>query len=254
MERLHGKVVVVTGAARGQGAAAATALAEEGARVVALDVVGPEPPPPAGGAVVHRRLDVTDAEGWRALAAWLREEYGRVDGLVNNAGITLRHRLDEVDPADFDRVHAVNVTGPLLGVQSLLPLMPRGASIVNVGSVAALTGHYPVAYTASKWALRGLSAAASLELGPRGIRVNTLHPGFVETPMTASAPEAMRRASVEQTPLGRTGTVEDIAPLVVFLVSDESSFVTGAEIPVDGGYSTHGGAKAVSDALRQAVP
>jgi 3alpha(or 20beta)-hydroxysteroid dehydrogenase len=155
-----------------------------------------------------------------------------------------------VDPAGFDRVHAVNVTGPLLGIQSLLPLMPRGASIVNVGSVAALTGHYPVAYTASKWALRGLSAAASLELGPRGIRVNMLHPGFIETPMTASAPEAMRRVSVEQTPLGRTGAVEDIAPLVVFLVSEESSFVTGAEIPVDGGYSTHGGAKAVSDALR----
>ncbi|MFV2194997.1 SDR family oxidoreductase [Nocardiopsis sp. LOL_012] len=249
MPRLCHKVVVVTGAARGQGAAAATALAEAGAHVVALDVVDPDTSQPPG-MVVHRRLDVTDADGWAALAAWLRERYGRVDALVNNAGITLRHRVGEVDPDEFDRVHRVNTTGPLLGIQALLPLMQRGASIVNVGSVAALTGHYPVAYTSSKWALRGLSAAAALELGPRGIRVNTLHPWFVETPMTASAPEAMRRATVEQSPLGRAGTVDDIAPLVVFLVSDESSFITGAEIPVDGGYSGHGGAKAVSDALR----
>ncbi|WP_159940952.1 SDR family NAD(P)-dependent oxidoreductase [Nocardiopsis sp. FR6] len=251
MESLRDKVVVVTGAARGQGAAIAAALAARGARVVGLDVSEPGQPPRAG--LVHRRLDVTDAAGWAALAAWLRRAHGRVDGLVNNAGTTLRDRLPEVDPVGFARVYAVNVTGPLLGTQSLLPLMGEGASIVNIGSVAAVTGHYPVAYTASKWALRGLSAAASLELGPRGIRVNTVHPGFVETPMTASAPEAMRRASLAQTPLGRTGTGADIAAAVAFLLSDESSFVTGAEIAVDGGYSGHGGAKAVSDALRGAA-
>ncbi|MEU9060267.1 SDR family oxidoreductase [Streptomyces sp. NPDC048430] len=115
----------------------------------------------------------------------------------------------------------------------------------------ALTAHYPVAYNTSKWALRGLSRTAAMELGPRGIRVNTQHPGFVETEMTATAPPAFRDTTLRYTPLGRTGTVDDITPLVTFPLSDESSFITGADIPVDGGYTTHGGAKAVSDALRQ---
>ncbi|MGW0783591.1 SDR family NAD(P)-dependent oxidoreductase [Streptomyces sp. NPDC002913] len=240
--RLLGKVVVVTGAARGQGAAEARALALEGARVVATDVE------PGEGC---RRLDVTSGSDWAGLAAELRGTYGQVHGLVNNAGITWRARIGEVRPEDMARVHAVNVTGPLLGIQHLAPLMPPGASVVNVGSSAALTAHYPVAYTTSKWALRGLSKTAALELGPRGIRVNTIHPGYIETEMTASAAPAFREANIRETPLGRTGTVDEITPLVVFLLSDASSFITGAEIPVDGGLTAHGGVKSVSDALRE---
>lgn len=240
-QRLAGKVVVVTGAAGGQGAAEAEALARAGAQVVATDVR-------AEGDV--RRLDVSSESDWAELAAELKKSYGEIHGLVNNAGVIRRERLGEVRPEDFAQVQAVNTTGPLLGIQFLTPLMPPGSSIVNVGSSAALTGYYPVAYTASKWALRGVSKIAAMELGPRGIRVNTVHPGYIETEMTAAASPAFIESTLRETPLGRSGRVEDIVPLVVFLLSDESSFITGAEIPVDGGLTAHGGVKSISDAVR----
>lgn len=248
MGRVEGKVVVVTGAAGGQGAAEATALAREGAIVVATDIHEETPAPSAG--ITYRPLDVSRQEDWAKLSAWLEREHGRVDGLVNNAGIAFRARVHEIDPADWDRVLAINLTGPLLGIQTVVPLMRGGGSIVNVSSVAGLTGHYPVAYTVSKWGVRGLSRVASLELGPLGIRVNTILPGYIETPMTASAPPEFRTANINETPLGRTGAPDEVAPLVVYLISDESAFVSGAEIAIDGGQTAHGGTKSLSDAVR----
>ena len=250
MGRVEGKVVVVTGAAGGQGAAEAQALAREGATVVATDLRDADPQ--LGDGIVYRRLDVARPGDWRELGAWIAQAHGCVDGLVNNAAIPFRVRLLEIEVADWDRVLAVNLTGSLLGIQTVAPLMPAGGSIVNVSSIAGLTAHYAAAYGVSKWAVRGLSRVAGLELGAHGIRVNTILPGYIETPMTASAPGWFRDANIAQTPLGRTGEADEVAPLVVFLISDESSYMSGAEIVVDGGQTSHGGSKVYSDAARSA--
>jgi 3alpha(or 20beta)-hydroxysteroid dehydrogenase len=257
--RVTGKVIVVTGAAGGQGAAECRLLAAHGAEVVAADLAqaldaGVKAQDGVADAAdsqsIHARsLDVSDPGSWTALATWIGRELGRVDGLVNNAGITSRVRLPDIDVEEWNRVLAVNLTGPMLGITTLLPLMQAGASIVNVGSLAALNGHYTVAYTASKWGLRGLTHSAATELGPRGIRVNAIHPGYIHTPMTASAPASFLTANKAITPLERGGQPEEVAELILFLMSDESSFITGVDLPIDGGQSRGGAAKFLSDAL-----
>jgi 3alpha(or 20beta)-hydroxysteroid dehydrogenase len=258
--RVAGKFVVVTGGARGQGAAEVEALAREGAVVYAADLLDE-----LGSALAERlcadgwavhavHLDVTDPRDWARLADQMRADHGHVDALVNNAGVAARGRLPHVDLAVWHRTFEINVTGPLLGIQALVPLMARGGSIVNICSVAAISGHVAAPYTASKWALRGLTRTASLELGPSGIRVNAVMPGLVETPLMESASPAFRDAALREIPLGRTGEVEDIAPLIVHLVSDESRYTTGAEIVVDGGMSAHVSHKGIADAIAPAAP
>ncbi|MFJ9387815.1 SDR family oxidoreductase [Nocardioides sp. NPDC101246] len=237
-EPAGGRTVVVTGAASGIGAAVAAAVTAEGGTAVGVD---------REAALGVRTLDVRDESAWADLA---RELGGPVHGLVSCAGVTRRARVGAASTEDMRETHDVNVLGPLLGIQALAPLMPPGGSIVTIGSLAALQGHYPVAYTTSKWAVRGLTHTAALELGERGIRVNAVHPGFIETAMTASAPPAFRDASVAAAPLRRAGTPEEVASVVVFLLGEGAAYVTGAEIPVDGGVASHAGAKAVSDALR----
>lgn len=257
--RVEGKVVVVTGAARGQGAAEAEHLAREGAHVWVTDVLDEEAKEfvdawSGVGSLTFQHLDVTSETDWSALRQAIEEKHGRLDALVNNAGIPARDRLPQVGIEQWNRVMAVNVTGPLMGIQTLFPLMGRGSSIVNIISIAGLSGHVAAPYTASKWALRGLTRAASLEFGEVGIRVNSVFPGLIDTQIMSGASPAFRGAAIGDTPLGRIGVAEDIAPMIVYLVSDESAFVTGAEIAIDGGMSAHVSSKQIADAIKPQTP
>jgi len=260
---LAGRTVVVTGAARGQGAAEAEILVREGAHVVGADILDDEGKVLAArltalgpGTMEYWHLDVSSEEQWADLAARLTADGTVVHGLVNNAGVPFRKRLRDMDVDNWNRVIGINLTGTMLGMRTLTPLMPDhdGASVVNIGSIAGLTAHFALAYTVSKWGLRGLTKATALELAPRGIRVNIVHPGPIDTPILDDADPVFVQASVEQTLTGREGRAEEVADVVVFLLSERASYLNGAEIPVDGGHSSHGGTKSISDALARAHP
>ena len=225
--RLEGKVVIITGAARGQGAAEVDVFVREGAYVIAGDVLE------ADGV---RRLDVTSAADWSTVVAEAVEAYGRVDVLLNNAGIHAAARVDEMAEAAFRRVLDVNLIGPFLGIQAVVPHMPAGGSIINVASLNGLAAQGgTAAYTASKFALRGLTKASALDLGPRGIRVNAILPGVIRTPMVAYVVDSREAELASGLPMRRIGEPTDIASAALYLASDDSTWVSGTDLVVDGG-------------------
>jgi len=242
MARFDGKVVLISGGARGQGAAEARMLVAEGAKVVIGDVLEDEGRRLAGelgDAAVFLRHDVTEEAGWaRAVAA--AERLGGLHGMVNNAGIYIPRTLLDTDAALFERHMRINQLGCFLGMKAVVGAMERagGGSIVNISSVAGLRGSPGAfAYSATKWALRGMTKAAAIDLAPRRIRVNSEHPGPIDTEMLKIRSEEQNRQRTEQVPMKRMGSAEEVARLVLFLLSDESVYITGAEVSIDGGVS-----------------
>jgi 3alpha(or 20beta)-hydroxysteroid dehydrogenase len=240
---LEGRVALISGAARGMGAEEARLFAREGARVVLGDVLDEEGEKVAaelGDAAIYVHLDVTSESDWQAAVARAEETFGKLDVLVNNAGILRFGALEQTTLEEYELVIRVNQTGCFLGMKTAIPALRRSgqASIVNISSLAGMHGIAgAVCYAASKFAVRGMTKVAALELASDGIRVNSVHPGGVETPMTRPLGEGADTDEEREytNPMARVAQPEEIANLVLFLASEKSSYCTGAEFVVDGG-------------------
>ena len=244
-----GKTAVVTGGARGQGASVAGMLLQAGTHVVVLDQLSLADPvwstlktfaDSQPGTLTCIEHDVASAEAWQLLAARVKAERWSLTALVNNAGITgERHTVTKTSLDEWERVMRVNLTGAFLGIQSLAPLMAAGGAIVNISSTVGMTGYHSAAYSTSKWALRGLTKSAALELAPAGIRVNCVCPGVVDTEMIRTN-QRLFDALQSITPLGHMAAPAQIAEVMFFLLGPRSTYVTGADIAVDGGVTGGG--------------
>jgi 3alpha(or 20beta)-hydroxysteroid dehydrogenase len=243
MGRLQAKGVIITGGARGMGAATARLFVAEGARVAIADVLDAEGGTLAkeiGSAAFYSHHDVTDEGSWRRLVDRVRQQFGRIDVLINGAGVLLFKTIVDTEKAEFERILGVNLVGTFLGIKTVAPVMmsQKKGSIINISSVDGLKGSNGLgAYAASKWGVRGVTKVAALELGPHGIRVNSIHPGGINTAM--GNPGGLVGAELNKPyarqPIQRIGEPEEIARTSLFLASDESSYICGSEIVVDGG-------------------
>ena len=245
--RLENKVALISGGARGMGAVEAKLFARVGAKVVIGDVLEDEGKQTeaeineAGGQCLFVSLDVTSEENWNQTVAATVARFGKLDILVNNAGIFPLGNVEETTVEMWDRVMAINGKGVFLGTKAVIPVMRKagGGSIINISSVAGLIGSArAAAYGATKGAVRIFTKSTAVQYAKEGIRANSVHPGIIDTPMTVPTiliDDSSREAQMERTPLGRLGQSEDVANGVLFLASDESSFMTGSELVIDGG-------------------
>ncbi|MFJ9365483.1 glucose 1-dehydrogenase [Nocardia sp. NPDC101769] len=242
MGRVDSKVVVVTGGARGMGAAFARKLAAEGAKVVITDVLteaGQAVAAEIGDAARFFPLDVTDEAAWNDVVAQTEAAFGPVSGLVNNAGIVHVDPIEKLSEADYRKVIDVNQVGVFLGMKAVIGSMRRAevGSIVNISSTGGLIGYSNIlGYVASKWAVRGMTKTAAQEFAADNVRVNSVHPGIVATEMVAGSERSANIAANQ--PIARPATPEELANMVLFLISDDSSYSTGAEFIADGGFTT----------------
>lgn len=244
MGRLDDKVALITGAARGMGAEHVRRFVAEGARVVFGDVLddqGEQLAAETGARYLHH--DVTSEADWAAAVRTAVDEFGRLDVLVNNAGLLRFQRIAEMSLTDFTTIMTVNVTGTWLGIKSAAPAMAGGGAIVNISSVEGFVGAAGLsAYSASKFAIRGLTKSAARELGASGIRVNSIHPGGIATPMTAAAGSGVDgNTFFAGLPIPRWGQPGEVSEAAVFLASDAASYCTGTEVVIDGGMLTGAG-------------
>ncbi|MDB5846707.1 MAG: cyclopentanol dehydrogenase [Rhodoferax sp.] len=257
MQRLDGKVALITGAGGGQGAEEARLFAREGAAVAVCDIQFDaaravcEAIVAEGGAAVALHLDVADAAGWQravdAVMAWR----GRLDVLVNNAGIILRTGVAATPVDRWRHLLDINLTGAFLGIQTCAPHMKaggHGGSVINISSIAGLAGYTDVAYSASKWGLRGLTKSAAIELADDDIRVNAICPGLIVTPLNEGG--AHLAPFKRMIPLGRAGTTDEVASLALFLASDDARYITGADIAIDGGFTAGAAARRIAQESR----
>jgi len=243
MKRFDNRTVIITGGARGMGASHARGFIAEGANVVIADILEQEGRTLAkelGDHAIFSRLDVTNDKDWAATVAAAEDAFGPVSVLINNAGIVRFGVIEETEPAVWRQVLEINLTGGYLGIRAVAPSMRKtgGGAIVNISSGAGFTATFGLAaYVASKWGVRGMTKTAALELGRDNIRVNSIHPGAVRTPMTAGPDTAaLAAAAIKDLAIPRMGEPEEITRLVLFVASDEASFSTGSEFIADGGY------------------
>jgi len=244
--RLENKVALISGGARGMGAVEAKMFVQEGAKVVIGDVLDEDGKQTeaeineAGGECVFVHLDVTDETAWQDAVAAAVDRFGKLDILVNNAGIARINNVEDTTSDEWDLVMDINAKGVFLGTKAAIPEIRKagGGSIVNISSIAGLTGGRTSSYAASKGAVRLLTKSSAIQYAGEGIRCNSVHPGVIETPMTTPMilnTQEGRDLNASRHPLGRVGQPEDIAYGVLFLASDESSFMTGSELVIDGG-------------------